>query len=123
MFCWRKEPKVEYRVIEADTTPQVTLEGQELQNSLRALKANPGFSFLLQRLRAQRRALEGRLKGTKFERLEEVIFLQSGVFWAGWLDGEITRLTAATVKPLRDPRADEQRAFEDIDRQLERVGK
>ena len=59
----------------------VPLEGSlELREGLRALGGNPFFKLIADRLRVQRYALEAKLKDTRFDRVEDVHFVQSGVY-------------------------------------------
>lgn len=112
-----------YRVIEVDKERQIPLlEGDELRNALVSLQAHPGFIYLVGRLRAQRNGLEARLKGTKFEKLEDITFIQGGIFWTNWLSHEVDRLTEAPVQDELPPSVFEDKLFREIDSLLERVG-
>lgn len=49
-------------------------------------------------------------------------FVQGGVFWTGWLERELERLTAAPAPREITPDEQEIVAFQQIDALLERVG-
>lgn len=118
---WSRKPK--YKIVEVERPRTVPLEGgPELRDGLRALAGNPFFKVIVDRLRVQRYALEERLKGTRFEKVEDVNFVQSGVFWTGWLERELARLTMEPPKPQLNPEEAELEAFRQIDSLLERVG-
>jgi hypothetical protein len=115
--------RVEYRIVEVEkprTIPHV--EGNDLREGLSALQTNPFFKYLLDRLRVQRNMVKGRLEGTRHKTLDEVSFLQQGVYWTGWLEAELGRLTQAPAKPTMTPEEEELKAFEEVDRLIERVG-
>lgn len=114
--------KPQYKIVEVDRPRATPEELPELREGLKALMGNPYFSHLLGRLKAQRSFLETRLKDSRFERIEDVSFVQSGVFWTGWLERELERLTAAPPKPELQPEERELEAFREIDAMLERVG-
>lgn len=97
------------------------LEGAELREALRALNAHPGFRYLVDRLRLQRAVLDGRLKQPISE-LTQVTWLQQGIFWTGWLEAEVSRLTEAPPPVQQTPYEAELEAFERINAQIERVG-
>lgn len=108
--------------MEVERPRQAPAELPELRDGLRGLANNPYFGYLLGRLRAQKNVLETRLKESRFERIEDVSFVQSGVFWTGWLHRELERLTEAPPKPQLDPIEQEIEAFRQIDDLIERVG-
>ena len=116
--------KPKYRIVEIERPRAQTqaFDGPELREGLKALAGNPFFKALTSRLRTQRYALESRLKESRFERIEDVSFVQSGVFWTGWLEREIARLTAEPQKPELSPEQQEIEAFQAIDALLVRVG-
>ena len=116
--------KPKYRIVEIERPRAQTqaLDGPELREGLRALAGNPFFKAITARLRTQRYALESRLKEARFDKIEDVSFVQSGVFWTGWLEREIARLTAEPQKPELTPEQQELEAFQAIDALLVRVG-
>jgi hypothetical protein len=115
--------KPNYKLIEC-TKPRLApvVESEELRDALRALGSFPAFTFILDRLRTQRGLLEGRLRDTKFSRIEDVTFVQSGIFWTNWLEAELERLTKTPPKPELPATEQELIAFQEIDAVLERIG-
>lgn len=114
--------KPKYKIVEVDRPRRAPDELPELREGLKGLVSNPYFGYLLGRLREQRNLLETRLKDSRFEKIEDVSFVQSGVFWTGWLQRELERLTATPSKPMLDPIEQEIEAFKAVDSLLERVG-
>jgi len=115
--------KKKYKLIEVEKNRTLpTLEGDELRNALISLQAHPGFVYILNKLRTQRFSLEGRLKGTKFERIEDITFLQSGIFWTNWLESEVNKLTETSQSEVLAPSPFEDKLFTEIDQLLDRVG-
>jgi hypothetical protein len=92
------------------------------REGMRALSANPFMQIILERLALERLRLEGALKNTRFSKVEDVNFVQSGVFWTGWLERELARLSEAPAPPTLDPTRLEEEAFKEIDSLLVRVG-
>lgn len=119
MSWWRP---AQYRIVEMERPkPELADITPELREGLKSLVANPFFQLILSRLRMQRYALETRLK-QRFDKVEDVSYVQNGVFWTGWLERELDRLTEAPEKPTLDPIEEELAAFREIDSMLERVG-
>lgn len=114
--------KRSYKIIEVERPHQPPTDLPDLREGLKALVGNPYFDHLLGRLRAQRNFLETRLKDSRFEKIEDVSFVQGGVFWTGWLEREIERLTMAPPRPELSPVDNEVEAFRQIDALIERVG-
>ena len=114
--------KRQYKIIEVERPRTAPSEVPELREGLKALGANPYFIWLLGRLKAQRNFLETRLKESRFDKIEDVSFVQSGLFWTGWLEREVERLTVAPPRPELTPEEQEIEAFRQIDALLERVG-
>ena len=88
---------------------------------LATLPENPGFQYILARLRAQKALLKNAHENTRYEKLEEVHMLQAGIFWAGWLEAEIGRLTKKAAAVEVDTTEFEADAFAQVDSMLERV--
>ena len=115
--------RTKYKIIEVQTPRQAA--PNEIfadREGFRALAGNPYFRALIERLRTQRHALESRLKESRFAKIEDVAFVQSGVFWTGWLEREVARLTLEPQRPELTPEQREIEAFQQIDALLERVG-
>lgn len=115
---------INYKIIEVERprTPEA-MDTTEVRAMLATLQSNPGLLYILGRLKAQKSLMETTLKTTHFEKLEEVINLQSGIFWAGWLEAQINSLTKRATPEPAAPYDFELEAFKEIDSQLERVGK
>lgn len=114
--------KQEYKIVEVEKPRTYSpLDETELRDSLHSLNAHPGFRYLIERLRSQRFSLEGRLKGARHKTLDDVGFLQQGVFWLGWIESEVARLSQAPQRPQLDPVEQELIAFRELDSLLERV--
>lgn len=103
---WRRAPRIELHVshkLAVEETP-------ELVAGALALRENPSFRMLLDRLEFQRSALRSRLETAGDPR--EIAHLQSGIFWTGWLDKELRRY-AASPRPLpRELNPSERQVFE-----------
>jgi hypothetical protein len=111
-----------YKIIEVERPRTSPEDLPELREGLKALGANPYFAWLLGRLKAQRNFLETRLKESRFDKIEDVSFVQGGVFWTGWLQREVERLTLAPPRAELTPEQEEIEAFQQIDALLTRVG-
>ncbi|MBZ5617096.1 MAG: hypothetical protein LAO23_24150 [Acidobacteriia bacterium] len=115
--------KPRYRVVEVSKPRPESLEvTPELREGLRTLNANPFMKVIMARLQQQRFALEAALKGTRFAKTEDIAYVQQGVFWTGWLERELNRLTEAPEQPGLSPTQQEEELFREVDSMLERVG-
>lgn len=117
---WRKPV---YRVVEVERTREPLPEDNaNLREGFKTLLGNPYFGIILDRLLIQKQALETRLKQTRFERIEDISFVQNGVYWTGWLANELNRLTQAPPPRELTPTEQEEIAMREIDNLIERVG-
>jgi transposase len=89
---------------------------------LATLPEHPGFQYILARLKAQKSLLKQAHETTRYEKLDDVHMLQAGIFWAGWLEQEIARLTKKAATVEADTTNFEADAFQHIDSMLERIG-
>lgn len=122
-MSWFNRPTRAYRVIELEKprTPPA-LSSDEVKAMLATLPSNPGWQYIMERLKLQKAVLEQALKQTRHEKLEDVQSLQAGIYWAGWLEAEMARLTQRAAAIETDTTDFERDAFQQIDSMLERVG-
>jgi hypothetical protein len=119
-----KEVPIEvYKIVEVDSprTP-LQVEDEELRASIATLSGHPGFAHLLKKLALQNAALGSKLKYERHTTLDEVNFLQAGVYWSNWLQAELKRATTKMTQRRVDPMQEELDAFKQLDAQIERVG-
>lgn len=116
------QKKPQYVLVEAHTRLSAPAEGVELREGLRALRANPFFLYILDRLRTQRQLIEGRHKAANYQTLNAVSNAQQAIFWSGWLQSELDKLTEEPPAPALSPTGDEEEAFYEMDALLRRVG-
>ncbi len=123
-----EEPKVvikevtKYKVVELDAPRSLSEGNAEIAQSVQTLAGHPGFNHLINKLSYQRAALKTRLEQSRHESLEQVYFLQAGVYWSNWLMTELQRATVKTGGIPKDAFEEELAAFKEIDATLERVG-
>jgi hypothetical protein len=119
---WFSGPTLAYKVIEVEK-PRVlpALSSDEVKAMLATLPSNPGFQYILARLKMQRAVIEDALKFTKQETKEDYQWLQAGIFWAGWVEAEMNRLTSRAASIEADTTDFERDAFQQVDKMLERV--
>lgn len=112
-------PKVEYRTLELSKPVHLAPVTPELKDSLRALQLHPGFQYLMSRLSLEqanvKKFLEEGFKATE----TELRFLQAGVYYTGWLQREIERLTSVPRPAAQALEIDDQQLFEEINSQME----
>lgn len=111
-----------YQVVELDMPRSLSQGNAEMAQSVQTLAGHPGFNHLINKLSYQRAALKTRLEQSRHTSLEEVYFLQAGVYWSNWLKTEINRATVKTGGVPQDAFEEEMAAFKEIDAALERVG-
>jgi hypothetical protein len=88
-----------------------------------ALKGNPGFEYLLAKLRVQRALIREALVKNKHKEIRDVEFLQSGANWLGWLEDQLNTAVGVVNAPKpRATRAYEAEAFEQLRGNVELVG-
>ncbi len=91
--------------------------------SVDALAHNPGFLYLLARLKAQRSLLQSTLYRQRQKDMTEVEFLKSGIAWCSWLETQLEFATKLASTPEPEPaREEEMDAFNAIKAQLETIG-
>lgn len=124
---WDKQPKqepqhhIEYRVVELDKRAP-SEDSKETRQQITALQYHAGFLALLSKLNLTRAALKARLEQARHEKMEDVIFLQAGLYWSNWLKQEVDRAGAIPAAVAEDPFEEELKAFRELDALVERVG-
>lgn len=116
------KPKIEYRVVEVEK-PRTVPENDEADSTIANLQHHPGFLRLIAKLKNQRSLLETTLKRTRHADIREVDFLQSGIFWANWLEAETDKHVFNKPKSTPAPALEiEREAFERAQAMLDIVG-
>lgn len=96
--------------------PELT---EETARSVASLQSHPGFLYLLAKLRFHQDVLKAQVSGVRQKSMEDVIMLQSGVAWSGWLKSELeAAINFQTAAPAPATQT-EQSLFEEAQRQLE----
>lgn len=117
--------KQQYSIVEVERN-SVFPSGIESQGkpALASLAHHPGFRYLLSKLRLQKSLLEGKLKSERHQSLKDVEFLQSGIMWTAWLQGQLDNAVGVenNSSPPRITMAEELEAFQEIQSQFELVG-
>lgn len=93
---WGKEVPiavVEYRIVETEKARSYE-ETTDVLESVAALKHQPGFRHLLNKLQLQSDRLKHELTSERKSTVEEYQFLQSGVFWCDWLSNQLSNADA-----------------------------
>lgn len=116
---WGKK-QIEYKFIEVEPGHPQNLEG--LEESIQALAVHPGFNALSNRLRLNRSQLQSRLQSTLGATLDEVRFLQAGIYWSGWLEAQIKQLVYKARPVISEPNAEELAIMKEIHESLEVIG-
>jgi hypothetical protein len=111
-----------YKIIEAPKASPLPELTTELKESLRALQLHPGFQYLMMRLQLERATIRETLE--KGYQIPEggLRHLQAGVYYTGWLENEIKRLTSVPRGPERTATPDEERLFAEAHSALELIG-
>ena len=115
---WR-EPAPTVRVVEVDRGQRVPPLDADIAKSIQALQGHPGFLYLLAKLKFHRSVLRDQLATTRQPAMSDVLMLQSGVAWSGWLQNELETAIAFRAAAPVAPSRDERTIFEEAQRQLE----
>jgi|SRR5579859_682500 len=112
-----------HHIVEVDKPhgplPEMT---NDLKESLKTLANQPAFQYLLQRLKLERAELQRQLeKGFQLNE-QQLHFLQAGVYYTGWLEGQLAKLTFTPRAAQREPSLDEAALFEQHQASLEVIG-
>lgn len=106
----------EIRVLERSPSQNPLLKDPEAKASVRSLQAHPGFQYLLAKLNLQGDVLRSSLAHDRHTSLRDVEFIQSGIFWTGWLETQIKHELYAQISqeiPGRTVDLDELQALKD----------
>lgn len=118
-FFSKKKPEIQ--LIEVPKTlPALDEAGKA---ALGSLAEHPGLSYLLNRIRLQRAALEGGIKHGQHADLNAVFVLQSGIRWMTWLENQITSAVGrANAQVSRAPNDNELDALQESLSFIEGIG-
>jgi hypothetical protein len=114
-------PVPTYKVIEI-RPHQVQAWSKELKDAIKTLSSHPGFVAILDRLALQKQLLANKASLEFHKDIRELDYLQAGIFWLGYIQTLLDKVTEVPRQPQRDIMQEELEAFQEIDRQLERVG-
>jgi hypothetical protein len=93
------------------------------RKALAGLAEHPGLSYLINKIRLQRAALESALKYGQHQSMNDVLGLQSGIRWLTWVENQFL---LAVEHPgntvVRDPNEDELAALANSLAFIEGVG-
>lgn len=120
---WDKLFPTKFIAIEIEAPRNAGALSDESKESIKTLAFHPGFLALTARLKTQRSLLETTLKQTRLASIQEVEFLQSGIFWTKWLESQV----AAQVHQVQKAAAtefstEELQALEAIKANMQLVG-
>lgn len=88
---WFKEKAVEVvKIVEVEKPRAVAELDKSSRDAVTTLGGHPGFQYLLAKLKYQRSALETQLKYNRHDDIRQVDFLQSGIYWAKWLETQLS---------------------------------
>jgi hypothetical protein len=112
-----------YVIVEVEAPlPNMKMD-EDAVASIQTLSAHPGFQALCLKLRMQRHVLESKFKGERHASLRDADFLQSGIFWAGWLEQQVKMAVYKTERRREaEPTDDEVKAFREASALVELVG-
>ena len=91
-----------------------------MKEAVASLTHNPGFKFLLNKLEHVKAYLNRELVTGKHAEMKDVLYLQAGLYWAGWLQDELTK--SQPKNPLHEPYDAQFDAFNAAEAALEVVG-
>ena len=119
-LSWPQRPRqVEIQVVEVEKAQRVPALDENIAQSIKTLQGHPGFLYLLAKLKFHRNVLRDQLASTRQESMADVVVLQSGVAWSGWLQNEMETAIAFKPAAAAPPSEDELTIFRDSQRQLE----
>jgi hypothetical protein len=111
------------KVVEIEKVAVPEMDKAGAAYSVASLRGNPGFEYLLAKLRVQRALLRESLVKNKHKDIRDVEFLQSGANWLGWLEDQLNTAVGIVNAPKpRIARPFEQEAFEQLRQNVELVG-
>lgn len=112
-------PKRQIQIVEIDKGTRVPPIDEGVAQSIKTLQSHPGFQYLLAKLKFHREVLKNQLSGSKQASMEDVMLLQSGIAWSGWLQNELDRAIDFKTSAPQAPSATELSIFEESQRQIE----
>jgi len=116
-------PKIQYKILEVEG-PKTPVEwSKEMRDTISTLMAHPGFIALTERLRVLGANLKHKLSNERHSSLEEVMFLQAGIYWSNWLQEQVASATRVTrqMKAYEEASVEDQRALQEFDALIERI--
>lgn len=111
--------KPEIQVVEVEKSQRVLPLDADIARVVASLQSHPGFLYLLGKLKFHREILRSTLDSRRQVSMEDVIMLQSGIAWSGWLKDELEKAVDFKTSAPQAPGATEQSIFEESQRQLE----
>lgn len=110
-------------VLEPKGTTRMALT-PEVKESIRSLKHNPGFQYLLNKLSLQREFMRKTLEEEAHVDIRKVDRLQNGIYWSNWLERQVNEINATPVAsiPARQLRKSEMDLLEEIRQNITLVG-
>lgn len=123
-FIWLLRIKPEIQIIEVDKPRPLGDVGDDAEKSIVTLAGHPGFQYLTGKLDLQRSALRSRLQQEHHNDLSQVMLLQSGIFWTGWLKAQLDKAvySITTAKKTTQATSTELEAFQIAQNALEEIG-
>lgn len=106
-------------LVEVEKPQRVPAHDEDSARVVGSLQSHPGFLYLLQKLKFHRQLLKENLATNRQTSLEDVLVLQSGIAWAGWLQGELDKAVGFENSKGSPPSQTERTIFEESQRQLE----
>jgi hypothetical protein len=124
MSNWFKKPapEVVYKVVEVKGPRALVKWDKEMRAAVHTLQSHPGFLLILDRLALQRQLLESRNNKEMKKDLRECDFIQSGIFWLGYVQDLVTKAVELPMAVPQDAMQEELEAFRELDARIERVG-
>lgn len=116
---WRKPAPPEIRFVEVEKAVRVPEMNEDIAKMVGSLQSHPGFIYLLNKLRFHRAILQAQLAGNRQESMTDVVMLQSGCAWSGWLQREMEAAIGFKPEVSAPPSRSELAIFEEAQQQLE----
>ena len=117
-MIWRK-PAPMVRIVEVDKGQRPVPMTEEIARSIQTLQGHPGFLYLLGKLKFHRGILKEQLSTVRQDSMANVLMLQSGIAWSGWLQTELELAINFRASAPSAPSRDELTLFEEAQQQLE----
>lgn len=89
------KPEEKIIVVELSTRSPIPYD----EKIVETLADNPGFVMLLNRLRNEKALILAKLASTRHEDIRAVDNLQNGLYWTGYLEDTINKITVKRLKP------------------------